>query len=728
MNNLLNINKAYLAAINDLREDQTKTKAVVKRVQAVLSDEEVCYILNPLVYHAGEQTTLGSMLTGILTNLKYQALSNMIIEEIGEKGFKTLSSQYKSGKGTRANLFMIRRIWTDLRNDDAKASDKAKSVRSLLSTGFNKKVEQIDKDIEDFAIVVESVIRNLPGVEVVLLPGKKNMSYTVLVDKTDCGSKSQNVFAAPVPVYENDIQLDIRGTLAEASLEKMTNTLYAVDIEMLNAVEELKHQDHDFFCQLIDSHPVNEASLKAKVKGVVDSINQMKYELAQIDSNAFYSRFLLDFRGRAYMLSPISTTSSDCGKSLMRLGHKAPLGTNGLHALLQGFAGSLGKDKASWKDRFAFGLLMQDTGTKIGSLILTDPVAGFKALLDINPDKVFNAASYCLELSRLTSFINEGGKAEDFMTGFMIQLDCTCSGIQLQSLLTGNRNLAELVNVVKSEDVDGPANDLYSALADVILDKLVAQHSDNPNAQVFINMTNKDRRKLLKPVVMIGSYGGTDRKLGDEVIAASLHHFDNDWAQAQKLSALVMAAYKEAITSDPTFKSLGEFKAIAAEFAKSFKGESHPMWVIPIDLGYDRQVIRTKYLKVPGRKHFIVVEGKSREIETYSLGELMGREKVNHVVKNQDKSVTAMAPNLIHSLDAMLLHSLVMKMDGNVGLTHDCYAVHPADMNKLQVSFKETLVEMFTGDNAGMLQKLTGHVTAGALDADEIMNGTHGIC
>ena len=59
----------------------------------------------------------------------------------------------------------------------------------------------------------------------------------------------------------------------------------------------------------------------------------------------------------------------------------------------------------------------------------------------------------------------------------------------------------------------------------------------------------------------------------------------------------------------------------------------------------------------------------------------------------------ATAPNLIHSLDASLLHKATLKFNNPISLIHDSVLCRATDMTLLSKLVRESYVDMFTNNN-----------------------------
>ena len=93
----------------------------------------------------------------------------------------------------------------------------------------------------------------------------------------------------------------------------------------------------------------------------------------------------------------------------------------------------------------------------------------------------------------------------------------------------------------------------------------------------------------------------------------------------------------------------------------------------------------------------------------------------------------ATSPNLIHSLDASLLHLSVLKFDAPIALIHDSVLCRATDMSSLSSVVREVYMEMFTEHD--VLQDFADAIGAegdlpiiGDLKPESVINSTYFFC
>jgi DNA-directed RNA polymerase len=122
-------------------------------------------------------------------------------------------------------------------------------------------------------------------------------------------------------------------------------------------------------------------------------------------------------------------------------------------------------------------------------------------------------------------------------------------------------------------------------------------------------------------------------------------------------------------------------KWIETEVAAAVKrGAQHLEWVTPsgfvVHQKLNKKQFQSMELQLLGRCKMKVAVGDTDEVD------------INH-----HKNATA--PNLIHSLDASLLHLSVLRFDAPIALIHDSVLCRATDMSSLSTIVRETYMHLF---------------------------------
>jgi DNA-directed RNA polymerase len=127
------------------------------------------------------------------------------------------------------------------------------------------------------------------------------------------------------------------------------------------------------------------------------------------------------------------------------------------------------------------------------------------------------------------------------------------------------------------------------------------------------------------------------------------------------------------------------------------------------------------------------------KFETKALDlQLLGRVQVKVAVGDKDEvdiqhHKNATSPNLIHSLDASLLHLSVLKFDAPIALIHDSVLCRATDMSALSVIVRETYTHLFAehdylADFAQQIESENAPPIVGDLDPSSVIESTYFFC
>ena len=106
-------------------------------------------------------------------------------------------------------------------------------------------------------------------------------------------------------------------------------------------------------------------------------------------------------------------------------------------------------------------------------------------------------------------------------------------------------------------------------------------------------------------------------------------------------------------------------------------------------------------------------------------------DETNEVDINRHRAATA--PNLIHSLDASLLHLSINKFDKPIALIHDSVLTQSVDMDELSAIIRETYMHLFAehdylNDFAQQIGAETEPPIIGDLKPESVINSTYFFC
>ena len=160
-------------------------------------------------------------------------------------------------------------------------------------------------------------------------------------------------------------------------------------------------------------------------------------------------------------------------------------------------------------------------------------------------------------------------------------------------------------------------------------------------------------------------------------------------------------------------------KWIEAEVAEAIKsGREFLEWVTPsgfvVHQKLNKKIVEVLQLHLLGRVELRVATDDSDEVDL-----------------NHHKNATA--PNLIHSLDASLLHLSAIRFNAPLAVIHDSVLCRACDMDTLSRIVRETYMHLFAEheylkDWAAQIGAVTEPPIIGDLEPESVIDSTYFFC
>ena len=365
----------------------------------------------------------------------------------------------------------------------------------------------------------------------------------------------------------------------------------------------------------------------------------------------YFIPWSFDYRGRAYPIpSFLTPQDTDFGKSLIRFSDEAPITDEGKKWLAFQVATTVGLDKATLDERLMWPKLIENKARIIR--VATDPINNIGDWEKADEPWQFLAACeeyYAVVIAETRT-----------TTGLPVATDATCSGLQILAGLARDKSTASLVNVIPS---DKP-QDAYQVIADKSL------HNIPERLRPYWD------RKKTKRCVMTIPYNAKPFS-NRQYIRDAFNDIDID-VENEELTQIVHAVRQamEEVVPGP----MKVMRWIETEVANAIKrGTDQLVWVTPSGFRVTQRLMKMNIkvldLKLLGRVQIRVADGEK------------GVDLQHH--KN------ATAPNLIHSLDASLLHIAATQFHAPISLIHDSVLCRATDMNLLSHLVRDTYMHLF---------------------------------
>jgi DNA-directed RNA polymerase len=356
-------------------------------------------------------------------------------------------------------------------------------------------------------------------------------------------------------------------------------------------------------------------------------------------------------------------------------------------------ATTFGLDKSTMQERLEWA----HSNHELISQVATDPLGNISQWEGVEEPWQFLAA--CEEYNACVI------QCTRQFTGLMVATDATCSGLQILAGLARDKNTAKLVNVLPT---DTP-QDAYKVVAEA-----ATPHCPE-SIQPYMD------RKVVKRVVMTVPYNAKPYS-NRGYIRDALKDKDVEISK-DDLTATVKAVRNAMYNPDDGTGVVPGPMAVMDWIEKEVgalikRGVTEIEWVTPSGF-----VVHQRLMK--------------KQMEILNL-QLLGRCKLsvatddtNEVDINRHKAATA--PNLIHSLDASLLHLAFISFAAPFSVIHDSVLCRATDMSILSTKVRETYMHLFAEhdylrDWAKQIGAIHEPPIIGDLEPSSVVDSTYFFC
>jgi len=406
------------------------------------------------------------------------------------------------------------------------------------------------------------------------------------------------------------------------------------------------------------------------------------------DRERFYIPWSFDYRGRAYPIPAFLTPQdTDFGKALLVFADASYVKGDASKWLAFQCATTYGLDKATMAERLSW----TNDNIPLITRVADDPVGNIGDWEAAEEPWQFLAS--CEEY--YACVITQRRQT----TALPVATDATCSGLQILAGLARDKKTAQLVNVLPA---DRP-QDAYKVVADVA----------KGNCPIHIQQVMD--RKTVKRTVMTIPYNAkpySNRSYIKSALAEKGVEIDKD-----DLTVTVQAVRDAMHSVVPGPMSV--MKWIEDEVAKAIKrGVKELEWVTPSGFVVNQKIMKKK-------------------VETFDL-QLLGRCQLKVATEHKDevdkaRHKAATAPNLIHSLDASLLHLGTIRFNNPISLIHDSVLCRATDMDELSSIVRETYMHLFAehdylNEFAAQIGAETKPPIIGDLEPETVIDSTYFFC
>ena len=423
---------------------------------------------------------------------------------------------------------------------------------------------------------------------------------------------------------------------------------------------------------------------------------------------SIYFPYVFDYRGRVYSdVNFLTPQGQSYTKALLEFTEGRKLDDIGIFWLKVHTANCYGKDKEEYEERIEWFNTNEDTIINIG----TDPMA-YKADW-VWSDSPFEYVAACI------AWVEHKAGGEVHLP---IQLDATCSGIQMYSGLLRDKLGGIAVNVIGNT-----RNDIYQLVADKVNGYLQDGHysqwveykdregvdKSTYTVPIAKSMIGNITRSIVKRNVMTVPYSVTRMGMSnqirdkmDEAILKGTEFWEGDkWVANKILTQLNHEAIYDTI-----------------EGAK--KGQDY---LVSISSNLDRAATWHGVL------YDFPIKQTALALKETRVKTIYGRLNINLEIPklNKRRQNNSIAPNFIHNIDSTILLYCIENMSSQIGVIHDCFLVHPNDGQEIQDWYKEGFITVMKADPIRSIQQqldpdnLIEFPEYGELDLNEVRDSKY---
>jgi len=414
----------------------------------------------------------------------------------------------------------------------------------------------------------------------------------------------------------------------------------------------------------------------------MEAVNRFK------DVPKFFIPWSFDYRGRAYPIPAFLTPQdTDFGKSLLIFADGSFMTPEAEDWLAFQVATTFGLDKAPMTERLEW----TKNNHELFTLISQDPIGNLHLWENVEEPWQFLAAAeeyyHCVVV------------ADRQFTRLMVATDATCSGLQILAGLARDKSTARLVNVLPG---DKP-QDAYKVVAEA------ATPYCPESIQPYMD------RKTVKRVVMTVPYNAKPFSnrgyIRDALAEKGVEISKEDLTKTVKAVRDAM----DVVVPGP----MAVMKWIEDEVATAIKaGKEYLEWTTPSGFVVHQKLNKKNLVRL--------------QLQLLGVCQLtVATDDSDEVDLNHHKNATA--PNLIHSLDASLLHLSVLRFDAPIALIHDSVLCRATDMSTLSSIVRQTYMHLFAEHD--YLKDFASHIGAetdppivGDLEPESVIESTYFFC
>ena len=407
-------------------------------------------------------------------------------------------------------------------------------------------------------------------------------------------------------------------------------------------------------------------------KIAMGKVNTLSYlsQCKLIQDEKVYFPVSMDYRGRMYM-KPMSPQGVDYVRSLFEFHEGKKLDNMGIEWLAVHGANLWGERGCKWT--------RVDWVRRHERQILECADNPYDAKWWHEAKKPWCFLAFCKEWKGVVE------QGTDFVSHLPVQMDGSCNGAQILSLLLADTSLASKCNVLPSKDQE--PQDIYAAALEDVLD-ILCEHEDELLRESWFKI-GLDRDAIKSVVMNIPNgqslYSATSALIDfyDKYVDAGGQDFFNVGRKkaCEEVATIIYQA------CDKIMAGVKLLRMRLENMVQEMHEESSApiRWKSPSGF-----TVSQKYIKEDGHIVETLYNGEKHRLASYYQSDEV----------DVEKSARAIMPNLIHSHDAAIAHKVVTSSDLDcIATIHDCYMTHAVDAQRLNDTILRVVRDTYVGKN-----------------------------
>lgn len=408
----------------------------------------------------------------------------------------------------------------------------------------------------------------------------------------------------------------------------------------------------------------------------------------------FFYTHTLDFRGRVYpAVSVLSYQAEDLIRSLLVFWVAKPLGRKGFDWLKYQLANLFSNHYMTMEELLEFVERNRANVEKSAQSSLDE-------LWWTKGDTPWQVLAHCKEIYRIWNY---EGRIEDYLCRIPIHMDGTCNGLQHYAALGANVEAAKSVNLLPNSR----KNDIYLTVLSLV-EQEVKKECESQNYSISSLAQEAQgylSRKVVKRTVMTTVYGvtlfGAYRQIKETLPLVSM---DGSPISSGRLTEILLYLARHVLQAVGNL--FREARAI-----QNFLKENTFRCISAVDksiLKHTKNIDFFRNLYKPmmwtSLSGFPVIQNYRRkdikEVRTV-LQSVTTRRSTSKSPIDSRKQIAGIAPNFIHSLDAihLLMSNLAAKHNRIAfAAVHDSFWTHPCDVDVLNRLIRQEFVRLHSSD------------------------------